>query len=105
MDSLPGSPPPFLDENWRIEGRATRKDVRSTVHQWQQLNRETTPLAELPLDAPSPVPSDWSDASIETVMGADGAMSGDAPVKGFYNIEPVYRESTYKSIYEFEYGT
>lgn len=83
------------------------RDTASYVARWRknfdvsQRRRRAGPLTPialaLPIDAPSPVMSDWSDESIETVM--DG--TNDVP-QGTYNIDPPYVENTYASVSLFE---
>ena len=76
----------------------------SFVKHWRRTfdyarRRRAGPLTPISLivDAPSPVMSDWSDDSVDTVM--DGASD---PLQGVYNVDPPYVENRYEAVSHFE---
>lgn len=102
------SPAPYIDENWIAhpsDSPVVRMESLPKVAQWQstfaaqQRRRQATPLHPIEPynDAPSPVMSDWSDESNDTVMYGEAY-----PQQGVYSLDPPYCEDKYASICEFE---
>ena len=89
------TPPPFLNENWQISAvpsqviATNQEQIKTWIHTSQKRDF-VKPRAPSIARAPSPVRSEWSEASITTAKKRSR--------QGYFNIE-----TTWEEVYEFDF--